>query len=208
VTILSVILTLIATGSAFVAAFATVRLAKITNRYVGLTNDLVKVNQKMLEEQTNPYVVLSVVSEDGNLQVHIENFGRSSALRFTGIFEPRLDERLFHRQMGSGALMSMLNQFHIGPSQKISTIIGRTQDIVNGADFESIQRKYTIYLTYFRQDHEAPIKVSYEIDLSGVLIPKKLRAESLNFKLGQIVKYLHLINGALDKIGTSRKNYC
>ena len=185
-------------------AVAAITLALITWKYVVLTKALLKSNQALVESEINPQVIISIHARDGRLIISMQNVGRSQAINVHAHIEPNLDERLFHPQISTDTVTKMLMQDHVAPTQRIETVIGYMRDILSQRDLPDIRRKYNVAISYSSLERTFKKQESYDIDLSGALIPKKARSETIEFKLDKINKSLLSINDAIRTTKTDQ----
>ncbi len=95
--------------SSLIIAFATVV-------YVALTHKILRTNQRLILEQTRPYIVADLIEIDGNLYFRLKNYGTRGAYSVKCETVPNLAE--LELQISESIVDEMLNQDYIPPGSE------------------------------------------------------------------------------------------
>lgn len=167
-------------------------LVVITGVYTYLTYRIVKSNQKAIQEQYRPYVVVFIESKNLNMLFWVKNIGSRPAHNISIKINPEIP---VVKESRVDTINKMLNQKFMPPSFSVSNIIMGTPEYVDNSDYN---RVYDIAVNYTDSSGKE-YNEKYTIDLSRYIYGTKTSETSDSYK---VTKKLSDIADAVNNLNS------
>ena len=191
------IINLFNTNNGAISAIATIILVIITAWYAFITQKMLKSSEKSLKEQTRPFIVAFIDTEDHFLKLSIKNFGLRPAKNVKIKFIPTLDEldKILDRGIDPFNHRPLLNQNYMPPGFEIKTTLKHTPEFVTNKTYN---KNFLVEINY-SDINENNYKEEYNLDLEQYIHEKKTVQFTNNYYLNEISKRLDDIRKMLKK---------
>lgn len=165
-----------------IVAACTIVLTYLTYRNVKLTHDILKAGEDASNEESRPYIIANVYSEDLEINLSIQNIGKRPAKNVSITITPSL-ETITAKDKNGELLFdstSMLNQVFMPPDFQTSTVINYNQQFYT---LENIP-DFKVLITY-KDFNDNPYNDHYTISFK-YLSTKKTAQYSKDYYLRRI----------------------
>lgn len=201
------ILTIVNVIATVVTAVATGLLAFLTYRYVKLTNSILTINKEAIFEQTRPYIVVQIESENHWIDLIIKNIGNRPAKDVSIEFDPPLsvlsagvkeDQKMDYQPM--------LKQKFFAPNHRLHTAIFPTSTVVDDPNCAKI---FQVRIRY-SDTSGCSFDDSYTLDLSSYIYPRKEAMMTNTYYLkdfsSKVIEQMKKMNDSLSIIVSLANN--
>jgi len=165
-----------------IVALCTIVLTYLTFRNVKLTHEILKAGEDASNEESRPYIIANIYSEDLHINLSIQNIGKRPAKDVSIIITPSLDT--ITAKDKNGELLfdssSLLNQVFMPPDFQTTTIVNYNQQFYT---LENIP-DFKVLITY-KDFNDNPYNDHYTISLK-YLSTKKTAQYSKDYNLRKI----------------------
>jgi hypothetical protein len=152
----------------WVTAASTIVIAAVICIYAYLTNKLIRTTKRIAEEQSRPYVVVTLPSRNRKLDLSIKNYGQRPAKQVEVDFDPDLRTIAF-QNVGEMTFRPLLTQEFLAPGQEVLGLVALTPEIVRS----EVEGRFTVTVDYSDQNgtkyHETSV-----INISNYVWDKSL----------------------------------
>lgn len=179
-----------------IIAIASVLSVIVTVVYVVLTYKILKSSEISSNEQTRPYVTVSLESKNGFLYLVIENHGIRPAFNMCAKFTPDLDERLMHDKLKKTT--KLLQQEVILPKQKFNPVLSFNKDTLHDEVFDQIEKNYAVVVSYLDSNNKQ-YQEYYNINLDDFFFSEKSMEHTISHNIHEIANELGKIRAHITK---------
>ncbi len=194
---LGVILLFVFPDSAVIKIISSVSnplLAILTAAYVILTFFILRSSQKTMQEQSRPYVVVSLPVDSSAIWFSVKNVGSRPAYNVEINISPSLEE-LSKDGRFKGMADPLLNQSFLPPNYEVKNLVSTTLH-ANRVNPEN--RVFTVSYSYADSNNEI-YRHSYTIDMNSVIFEDMVLTKSTETQLNEISKHLEEIAKLIKK---------
>jgi len=169
-------------------------LAFLTYLYVLLTFFILKSNNKLIQEQIRPYVIVSFPIKVSDVILSIKNLGKRPAFNVKITIDP--DISIYQDEMTKGNFNTYLDQNMIAPRQRFECYLTDAFDLVSDKG-KQLNKVFLINIKY-EDSNKNKFSDVYNIDLSSMISEKdSIKPNKMNILEG-IQKELSILNRKMD----------
>lgn len=174
-------------NTGFITTTLSFVLVIITGYYAIITHKMLKSNEKANNEQTRPYVIVMIESQDLKLKLYIKNLGKRPAREVEISFNPPLDNiDNIRKNKDEKPHKNLLYQSFMPPNFEVSTSLWHTPGLLQNKELVKI---YEVQLCY-KDTNNQSYKETYTINLDDYINSKKTIDFTTNHYLESISKSL------------------
>jgi hypothetical protein len=188
-------------NSGFITSLLTFFLVLLTGWYAYITHNMLKSNEKANNEQTRPYIIAMIESQDLKLKLYIKNFGLRPALDVKIMFNPPLDNiDNISKNKNEKPHKNLLNQSFMPPNFKVNTSLWNTPSLLQNKE---LIKQYEVLICYNDTNHQT-YNETYIINLDDYINSQKTIEHTSNYHLESISKSLKETKEILKTISNKR----
>jgi hypothetical protein len=188
-------------NTGFFTTILSLVLVIITGYYAIITHKMLKSNEKANNEQTRPYVIAMIESQDSWLNLYIKNIGKRPAHNVKIDFNPQLDNIDNLRiSKDEKPHKKLLYQSFMPPNFEVKTTLWFTPNYINTPN---VNKTFEVRINYEDLSTLSYSEV-YQLDLENYIYGDKSIEYSDNHYYNEISKSLKDIKEVLKGISNKR----
>lgn len=188
-------------NSGLITSLLTFFLVVLTGWYAYITHKMLKSNEKANNEQTRPYIIVMIESQDLKLKLYIKNLGKRPAIEVEISFNPPLDNiDNIRKNKGEKPHKNLLYQSFMPPNFEVSTSLWHTPGLLEKKELVKI---YEVQLCY-KDTNNQNYKETYTINVDDYINAKQTIEHSTMYYLDKISKSLNETKDILKIISNKR----
>jgi hypothetical protein len=177
-----------------ISSVSTPLLAILTAAYVILTFFILRSSQKTMQDQSRPYVVVSLPVDSNFIWLSVKNVGIRPAIDVTIDISPPL-EILSKDDRFKGMADPLLKQSFLPPNYEVKNLVSTT---LHANDVNPDGRVFAVSYSYADSSKET-YRHSYTIDMNSVIFKDMILTKSIETQLKEISNHLGEIAKLLKK---------